>query len=55
MGETDRRTFCAYFFQALAGAEAGLNPKSSVRHAQPEGTAPDEVPKSRFARKDCCN
>ena len=26
MGTTDKRTFWAYFFQALAGAEAGLNP-----------------------------
>jgi hypothetical protein len=43
MGETNKRTFWAYFFQALAGAEAGLNPNTSVRHAQPEGTKPDEV------------
>lgn len=32
MGETDKRTFWAYFFQALAGAEAGLNPHATVRH-----------------------
>ena len=38
MGETDKRTFWAYFFQALAGAEAGLNPNTSVRHTEPEGT-----------------
>ncbi len=37
MGETDKRTFWAYFFQALAGAEAGLNPNTSVRHTEPEG------------------
>ena len=37
MGETDKRTFWAYFFQALAGAEAGLNPNTSVRHSEPEG------------------
>jgi hypothetical protein len=36
MGETDKRAFWAYFFQALAGAEAGLNPNTSVRHTQPE-------------------
>jgi len=36
MGPADRRTFWAYFFQALAGAEAGLNPNSSVRHTEPE-------------------
>jgi hypothetical protein len=29
MGETDKRTFWAYFFQALAGAEAGLNPNTN--------------------------
>src|ERR1700732_1078052 len=37
MGETDKRTFWAYFFQGLAGAEAGLNPNTSVRHSEPEG------------------
>ena len=37
MGETDKRTFWAYFFQALAAAEAGLNPNTSVRHTEPEG------------------
>jgi hypothetical protein len=37
MGTKDKRTFWAYFLQALAGAEAGLNPKSSVRHSEPEG------------------
>ena len=34
MGETDKRAFWAYFFQALAGAEAGLNPNTSVRQAE---------------------
>lgn len=43
MAETDKRTFWAYFFQALAGAEAGLNPTTSVRHANPEGAARDGV------------
>jgi hypothetical protein len=37
MGTTDKRTFWAYFFQALAGAEAGLKPNTSVRHTEPEG------------------
>src|SRR5580698_4057071 len=37
MGATDKRTFWAYFFQGLAGAEAGLNPNTSVRHSEPEG------------------
>jgi hypothetical protein len=36
MGTTETRTFWAYFFQALAGAEAGLNPNKSVRHSEPE-------------------
>jgi hypothetical protein len=43
MGETDERVFWAYFFQALAGAEAGLNPNTSVRHTKPEGESRDEV------------
>jgi hypothetical protein len=43
MAETDKRTFWAYFFQALAGAEASLNPNASVRHTNPEGTNRDEV------------
>jgi hypothetical protein len=36
MGTPDKRTFWAYFFQALAGAEAGLDPNTSARHNQPE-------------------
>jgi hypothetical protein len=43
MGESDKRTFWAYFFQALAGAEAGLNPNTSLRHAKPEAAKRDEV------------
>jgi hypothetical protein len=43
MGDTDKRAFWAYFFQALAGAEAGLNPNASVRHTQPEIVNLDEV------------
>jgi len=34
MSETEKRIFWAYFFQALAGAEAGLNPTTNVRHPQ---------------------
>jgi hypothetical protein len=37
MGTTDKRTFWAYFFQALAGAEAGLNPNTIVPHSEPQG------------------
>jgi hypothetical protein len=44
MGETDKRAFWAYFFQALAGAEAGLNPNTSVRHTNPEAAKRDEMP-----------
>ncbi len=41
MNETDKRVFWAYFFQALAGAEAGLNPTTNVRH--PEIAKTDKV------------
>jgi hypothetical protein len=34
MSDTDKRVFWAYFFQALAGAEAGLNPTTNTRHPQ---------------------
>lgn len=43
MGETDKRAFWAYFFQALAGAEAGLNPRTNVRHTEPEVAVVDPV------------
>jgi hypothetical protein len=43
LAETDKRTFWASFFQALAGAEAGLNPNTTVRHTNPEGAKRDEV------------
>lgn len=32
MAKGDKRAFWAYFFQALAGAEAGLDPTTNVRH-----------------------
>jgi len=32
ISDKDKRVFWAYFFQALAGAEAGLNPRATVRH-----------------------
>jgi hypothetical protein len=34
MDDTERRAFWTYFFQALAGAEAGLQPTSDVRHPE---------------------
>ncbi len=43
MSEADRRQFWAYFFQALAGAEAGLKPTSHVRHDQPAMEVRDQV------------
>src|ERR1700687_5470422 len=43
MGETDKRAFWAYFFQALAGAEAGLDPNTSGRHTKPELAKRDEM------------
>jgi hypothetical protein len=43
MSETDKRAFWAYFFQALAGAEAGLNPTARIRHTEPEVAKIDKV------------
>ena len=43
LSETDKRTFWAYFFQALAGAEAGLVPTANVRHMDPELQVVDNV------------
>jgi hypothetical protein len=43
MSHTDRRAFWAYFFQALAAAEAGLEPTADVRHADPEVAIVDTV------------
>jgi hypothetical protein len=34
MSDVDKRAFWAYFFQALAGAEAGLEPTTRVRHSE---------------------
>jgi hypothetical protein len=47
----ERRTFWAYFFQALAGAEAGLQPAVTVRHRQPEVAVTDPVT-HRIARQE---
>lgn len=43
MSDTDKRTYWAYFFQALAGAEAGLRSTADVRHTEPEVAVKDEV------------
>lgn len=41
--EADKRAFWAYVFQALAGAEAGLNPATDVHHTQAALAKKDEV------------
>jgi hypothetical protein len=51
MSEVDRRTYWAYFFQALAGAEAGLVPTTDVRHTEPEVAVKDTVTK-RMVRSE---
>ncbi len=43
LDRTDRRAFWAYFFQALAGAEAGLKPTADVRHSDPAVAVLDPV------------
>lgn len=43
MGNADKRAFWAYFFQALAGAEASLDPTTRVRHTEPEVAVKDKV------------
>jgi len=48
MSEVDKRAFWAYFFQALAGAEAGLDPQTNVRHTEPEVALVDDVSHQRI-------
>ena len=43
--EADKRAFWAYLFQALAGAEAGLDPTIQVRHTEAAVTRMDKVSK----------
>lgn len=43
LSEADRRVFWAYFFQALSGAEAGLNRASDVQHTEPQVAVVDRV------------
>ena len=43
LSEEDKRAFWAYLFQALAGAEAGLDPTTRVRHTEPEVAVIDKV------------
>jgi hypothetical protein len=51
MSDADKRAFWAYFFQALAGAEAGLIPTITVRHTEPEVAVRDTVTK-RMVRSE---
>lgn len=43
MSDADKRAWWAYFFQALAAAEAGLNATTNVRHTQPSVAVPDHI------------
>lgn len=43
MSEADKRAYWAYFFQALAGAEAGLQPEANVRHKGQAAPVKDTV------------
>lgn len=43
MIDADKRAYWAYFFQALAGAEAGLRATANVRHTEPEVAVKDSV------------
>ncbi len=45
LSEADKRAYWAYFFQALAGVEAGLIPTEDVRHTEPEVAIKDPVTK----------
>lgn len=45
MSDVDKKQFWAYFFQALAGAEAGLEPTTDVRHTDPAVAVRDTVTK----------
>jgi hypothetical protein len=51
MSNVDKKQFWAYFFQALAGAEAGLEPTSNVRHTDPAVAVKDTVTK-RIVRQE---
>jgi hypothetical protein len=44
-GEADKRAFWAYLFQALAGAEAGLDPTVNVHHTEAAVAKIDTVTK----------
>ena len=51
MSIADSRVFWAYFFQALSGAEAGLDRTSDVRHTEPQ-VAVEESVSHRMVRSE---
>ena len=51
MSEGNKRAFWAYFFKALAGAEAGLVPTADVRHSDVQVPVKDTVTK-RMVRSE---
>jgi hypothetical protein len=51
LNKGQRRAFWAYFFQALAGAEAGLNPATDVHHLDPQVDVVDEVTHRRVRQE----
>jgi len=51
LSDVDKKQFWAYFFQALSGAEAGLEPTSNVRHNDPAVAVRDPVTK-HIARQE---
>lgn len=51
MSEADKRAWWAYFFQALASAEAGLKPTVVVHHLQPEVNQIDSITHERIRQE----
>jgi hypothetical protein len=51
LSDVDKKQFWAYFFQALAGAEASLEPTTDVRHTDPAVAVRDTVTK-RMVRSE---
>ncbi len=51
LSKGQRRAFWAYFFQALAGAEAGLNPDTDVHHLEPQVNVIDLVTRRRVRQE----
>lgn len=47
MSVGQKRVFWAYFFQALAGAEAGLDPVATARHDEPRLARKENVPANK--------